>query len=176
MEPQIWHLPTGSGVLWGRVQKRNNGLCLPFCLGESCPSALALLSDTSVPPCMPLVFFKLLPQCWSPEGVSLNKSLCGFFKRNWLGLQNFLPLTQFLLFFSVRSCRDLSSWHWNPRLGAPGVGLGPLASEIIPLELLSTTHGCGTNPFHVSTSPPLLPVWVDVVSLILYFLDFHSTQ
>ena len=66
--------------------------------------------------CMPLVPFKLLPQCWSSAAVSLSKSVCGFFKRNCLGLQQFLPLTQSPLVFAARSCGDLSSWHWNPGL------------------------------------------------------------
>ena len=59
--------------LWlcgGMVQERYNGLCLPFCLGEGCPPALTLMADTSVPPYMPLVPFKLLPWwCWPSEGV-----------------------------------------------------------------------------------------------------------
>ena len=42
--------------------------------------------------------------------------MCGFFKRNCLGFQNFLPPTQSLLVFEVRSFGDLPSWHWNPRL------------------------------------------------------------
>ena len=42
--------------------------------------------------------------------------MCGFFKRNCLELQQFLPLTQSLLGFAGRSCGDLSSWHWNPGL------------------------------------------------------------
>ena len=91
-------------ALWlcgDRVQKMDNGLCLPFSLGKSCPPALALMPDTSVPPCMLLVPFKLLPQCWSSEEVSLNKSLCGFFKRNCLELQKFLPLTQLPLVFAA---------------------------------------------------------------------------
>ena len=53
MESEILHQPAGSVALWGRVQKRDNGLCLPFCLGEGCPAALTLMPDTSVPPCMP---------------------------------------------------------------------------------------------------------------------------
>ena len=32
-----------------------------------------LMPDTSLPPSMPLVPFKLLPRCWSSEGVSLNR-------------------------------------------------------------------------------------------------------
>ena len=57
---------------------------------------------------------------WSSEGVSLSRwltPLCGFFKRNCLGLQQFLPPTQSLLDFAAWSCGDLSSRHWNPGLG-----------------------------------------------------------
>ena len=56
-----------------------------------------------------MVPFKLLPQCWSSEGVSLIKSICGFFQRTCLGLQKFLPLTQSLLVFVARSYGGLSS-------------------------------------------------------------------
>ena len=58
MEFQLWH----SLFLWlcaGRVQKMENGLYPPFCLGEVCPPALALMLDTSLSPCMPLFSLKL---------------------------------------------------------------------------------------------------------------------
>ena len=96
--------------------KSNNSLCLPFCLGESCPPAFALMSDTSVPPHTPLVPFKSLPLCWNLERVSLHKSMCGFFERKCLRIQHFLPLTQSPLVFAARSYGDLSSCHWNPGL------------------------------------------------------------
>ena len=88
--------------------------------------------------------------------------MCAIFKRNCLDLQKFLPLTQSLMVFAARSCRDLSSWHWNPGLG-PDVGLGLLAPKIwvpkfYPLNM-------GEVPAH-SASAVLLPVWMDVVSLI----------
>ena len=73
MESQIWHPPASSVTLWERAQKRDSGLCPPFCLVESCLPALALMPDTSAPPCVPLVSFKLRPWCWSSEGVSLSK-------------------------------------------------------------------------------------------------------
>ena len=63
MEFQIWHLPAGSVALGERVQKSDNGLCPLFYVGENCTPALTLIPDTAVPPCMPLVPFKLLPQC-----------------------------------------------------------------------------------------------------------------
>ena len=34
---------------------------------------LTLMPDTSVSPCMPLVTFNLLYQCWSSEGMSLSR-------------------------------------------------------------------------------------------------------
>ena len=64
------------GSMWGRAQKGYHATALPleFCLGGSCPLALTLMPDTSVSPHVPLVPFQLLPQCWSPEEVSLHKS------------------------------------------------------------------------------------------------------
>ena len=117
METQIWHWPAGSVALGGGVPERDNSLCLPFCLRENCPPALTLMPDTSVPPAMSLVPFKLLPQCWGSERVGLSKSMCGFLKRNCLGLKKFLPPTQSLLVFVVKSYGVLSSWQWNPGLG-----------------------------------------------------------
>ena len=81
------------------------------------PSCLLDMVDTPVPPCRPLVPFKLLPQCWSSEKVNLSKSVYRFFKRNCLGLLKFLPLPQSLMVFAGRSYGDLPSWHWNPGLG-----------------------------------------------------------
>ena len=76
--------------------------------------------------------------------------MCGFFKRNCLGLQKFLPLTQTPLVFAARSCRDLSSWHWN--LGLWGLVWGRTPqSQDIPPEFLSTTYGWGTSLFCVCT-------------------------
>ena len=109
MESQIWHQPSSSVSLWGRVQKRDNDFCSPFSLGESSPLALTLMPDTSVPRCMPLVPFNLLSRCLSSEEVRLNKSMSGFLKRNCLGLKKFLLLTQLLLVFAARSYGDLSS-------------------------------------------------------------------
>ena len=89
--------------------------------------------------------------------------MCGFFKRNCLEVQKFLPLTQFLLVFAARSCGDLPSWHWNPELGVPGVGLGLLAPKISLLNFYPSHIGEGLAHFSCA---PLLQVWVDVFSLI----------
>ena len=105
-----------------------------FCLGEMCPPAVALMPDMLVPPHMPLVPLKLLPQSWNSEGMSLSKSMREFFKRNCLGTLQFLPPTQSPLAFAARSYGDLSSCHWNPGLGGPVVGLGPLTPKIYPSQ------------------------------------------
>ena len=122
MESQIWHPPAGSvslgrGVLWKGTMSSVTGGCLSV-REKALPQLL--------PWCQPLQFLLVFHWClsscyssagWSSEGVSLNKSMCAFFKGNCLGLHKFLPLTQSPLFFSARSCGNWPSWHWNPGLG-----------------------------------------------------------
>ena len=64
------------GSVWGWAQKGTMASVWPleFCPGGNCPPALALVPDTSVYSCVPLLSLQLLPQSWSPEGVSLHKS------------------------------------------------------------------------------------------------------
>ena len=117
MESQIWYLPVSSVALCGEGSDQEQWSFLQFCLGENCPPAPALMPDTSVPPHMPLVPFKLLPRCWSSEGVSQNKFVCGPFKRNCLGIQQFLPQTQ-------------SHWFLQPEvMGTCLLGTGTLGWE-----------------------------------------------
>ena len=117
------------------------------------------MSDTSVPPCMPLVPFKLLPWYWDSEGVGLSKSICRFFKGNSLGLQKFLPLTQALLFFCSQKLWGFIFLGLTPWAGGPGVGLGLLAPKISLLNFY---------PPHVDVGPvcstylPLLLLRMDV--------------
>ena len=115
------------------------------------------MPDTSVAPYMSLVCFKLLPWCRSSEGVSLRKSVCGFFKGKCLELQNFLPLTQSILVIASRGYGDLSSWHWNPGLGS-WWRTGTHHSWDIPPEFLFTTCGCGTSLFCDYIPPTILDV------------------
>ena len=61
MESQIWHKLTGSVKGSGEDLEKGQW------------PLLALMQDTSVSPCIPLVPFKLLPCCWSSEGVSLSR-------------------------------------------------------------------------------------------------------
>ena len=56
---QVWHhLPALQGE---GAQQKNSGLCQHFSLEESCPPALTLILDDSVPFYMSLAWFELLP-------------------------------------------------------------------------------------------------------------------
>ena len=57
MGPQMWYQLAGS--MGGAIRK---GTMTSACLNP----------DTSVSPCVPLMPFKLLPQCWSSEGMSVS--------------------------------------------------------------------------------------------------------
>ena len=87
--------------------------------------------------------------------MSLSKSMCGFFKRNCLGLNPCCFLQPEVMGAYLPGTGTLG-------LGA-GMGLGLLAREIS----LSNFY-----PSHVdvglacSVSLPLLPVWMDVISSI----------
>ena len=107
------------------------------------------MPDTSVPPCMLLVTFKLLPQCWNSDGVSLSKFMCGFFKRDCLGLQKFLLLTQFLLVFAAGIFGVLSpgtrTLGWDEPL-APEISL---LTFYPPHVYVEPAHLCLAPPNHL---------------------------
>ena len=77
----------------------------------------------------------------------------GFFKRNCLGLQQFLPLTQCSLIFAARSWGGLIFLALEPCTEA-----GTPCSWDIPLKFLSTTHVCSTSPSPICTPPAILDV------------------
>ena len=119
------------------------------------------MPDASVPPRVPLVPLKLLPWCWSSEGVSLSKSVHGPFKRNCLGLQKFLPLTQYPLVLQLEA-----TGTYLPGTGTLGWG----APEIFLQIFIGHMWVWGQPILR------LLPVWMDVVaSLIPWLQDLHST-
>ena len=122
--------------------------------------------ETSVPSHMPLVPFKLLPHSCS-AGMSLSKSMCGPFKRNCLGIQQFLPPTHSPLVFTARSHRDLSFQYWNCGLGCLVWGCNPSLPRY-PSQFLSTTHGCGTGPFCVFVFLYLCPSYQSVWMYYLF--------
>ena len=59
MESQIWHQLADSVALLEESSERGQW------------PLLTLMSGTPVSPSMPVVLFKLLPQCWNSEGVNL---------------------------------------------------------------------------------------------------------
>ena len=85
--------------------------------------------------------FQATPQCWSSEGMSLCKSMCGFFKRNWLELQKFFHWLNSYCFLHP-STRTLVLGSWC-EAGTPHFWDSPS-------EFLSSTYGCGTSLLHVS--------------------------
>ena len=92
---------------------------------------------------MSLFVSSLRGTSWAPEVSSTNPVPDGFcIQKLWE-----------LIFLA------LEPWAWGP-----GVGLGPLAPEISLLNFYPSYVGVG--PPHYS-SAPLLPVWMDVISLIL---------
>ena len=159
----MWHASASSVALRGKGSEEGQWPCLPFCLRESCPPGLALMSDTSVPLHMAMVPLKLPPWCWSSEGLSLSKSVCRLFKRNCLGFQQFVSLTQSPLVFADRIYGDLSSWHWIPGPRSLVLGWGSSLLRYPPLNFYPPHMDVGPAS---SVSLPLLPVWMDVVSLI----------
>ena len=111
----------------GRLQKRDTGLCLPFCLRDSCPPALALMP--SVLPHMPLVPFKLLPQCWSSEGLSLSKFVCRSLRVTAWDSRSFFHQLNPCLFLHPEVVRTYLP-GMEPCVGEPGVGLGLFITKI----------------------------------------------
>ena len=153
--------------MWGRAQKRNYDLWQHFRLGKSCPSAVSLMPDNSVPPHMSLMTFNLLLWCWSSEEVSPSKSVHELFKRNCLGLQKLLSPTASIpssfysqklwrfIFLALEPWTGVLVWGWDPWLLR------------CTSQFLSTTHWCGISPFHISTPPTSLNVvssWIFVGS------------
>ena len=114
----------------------------------------------------------------SGGGSSYILSLCGLFKQSVLKIQQFLLLLQTPPVFTARSYGDLSSWCWNPGICSLAWGWDHWLSRY-PSWFLPTTHECGTAcsaatislrhtaSLPISASLPLLPVWMNVASLIL---------
>ena len=109
------------------------------------------MPDTSVPPCMPLVPFKLLSWYWSSEGVSLcldslRRTAWGsssFF--HWLNPHWFLqPEVVGTKFPGTRTLGQGTGVGWDP------------CSQRYPSRILSPTGGWGTSPFCACTPPSSL--------------------
>lgn len=76
----MWCLPAGS-VEW-ELRKERMAFDSTSSWEKAVLSPLILIPHNSVPPCMSLLPFDLLPQCLSSEQVNPSKPMCGPFKRN----------------------------------------------------------------------------------------------
>ena len=146
-ESQVWHQPAGSMALWREVYEKDSGFCqtiqfLPVCHWY---------------------FFKLLPQCWSSEGVSFCIPCVGSFRGTaWDSRSLFHQFNSH--WFCSQKLWGLILLALEPWAGRPGVGLGLLAPEIPLLNYYPPDVDVGPA---CCTTLPFLPLWMDVVSLIL---------
>ena len=150
VESQIWHLPSGSVALWGKVQKRDNGLCPPFSVWEKAVPQHS-------PWCQILQFFPVC--CWC---LSSCYPVAGA-QREWVWVSLCVDCLRGTA-WDLRSFFHQLNLHWclQPEVmgtylpsveclaEGPGVGLTPCSWDI-PSEFLSTTRACGTSPFCIST-------------------------
>ena len=128
------------------------------------------MPDTSVPPCMSMFPFKLLPLCWSSEGMSQSKSVYRPFKRNsWdsrrpLSNSATTPTGFYsqklwgLLFLALKPWAGDQVWSWDPSLLR-----GEFCSWDIPPDFYLSHVSVGLACY---MSPPLLSV---LMWLLLYF-------
>ena len=146
---RFWSLRYGTrcqlcgSVAWGLIKGTMASACLSV-WKKTFPVSRALL-----------VSFKLIRWCWSSEGVNQNKSVSGFFKGNFLGLQNF--------FYWLNPHCILQPEVVGTYLPGTGIlgcgawcGAGTPHSQYVPPEFLYTTLGCGTSLFRISTHPTIL--------------------
>ena len=97
------------------------------------------------------------------EQVQVGESMCGFPKRNCLGVQQPPPLTQSPLVLAARSCGVLPSWHWNPGLGVR-VWVWNFLFPRYPSWIF----------IHVGWGQPLLWLRASYQSPWVWFLQFYS--
>ena len=132
IESQIRHQPTGS--VWGGLSKGTL-------------ASAHLMPDTSVSPYVPLVPFKLPPQCWSSVGVSLSK---------WVHV--WVPQEELLRTLVVSSTDSISAgfysqkfWGLFPVTGTLGwgawCGSGTPCSWDIPPKFSSTWMWGWSDPY-----------------------------
>ena len=117
MESQIWHAPASSVALLGKGSEKGQWPLPTLLSGRKLSSSSCVDARHFSSSLYATGAFQAATRCWSSEGVSLSKSIIGFFMGNCLGLKGLLPLTTSLLVFAARRCGDLSYWHWKPGLG-----------------------------------------------------------
>ena len=140
---------------WGEGSEKGKWPLLAFPLGESCPPALIW--------CQILHFLPVCHCCLSscypgagPQREWVWVSLCvgslggtAWDSRSFFHILNshwFLQPEVVGTYFSYIGTLGWGAW----------CGTGTPHSQDIPPQFLSTTHGCGTRPFHISTPPTSL--------------------
>ena len=177
MEPGWWSLRYGAttlGFVWGWAQKRNNHHCMASrVLSRKLSLPLALMPNTSLSFYMLLEPFQRLPQCWGGVWISFKSTegplrgdaweACsssdhpnptGFYRQKLWGL----------IFLAL-----------EPWAGWSGVVLESLTPEISH-PLFTHQTWVWDWPICISMSPSLLPIGMNVTSLIPWLLAFHTAQ
>ena len=141
----------------GWAQQMNNSFCQHFCLGESCPSGSCpkprQFSST-------LVLFKVLPQGWRSEWVSLSvsKSMNG-------PCNSRRPPSHSVSDYNLHWFHSRSYWDFFPAMelwagrlvwGWKCSFLRGTSTAEISFPFLTTKFRHGRSPFHVSAPPTSL--------------------
>ena len=143
------------GSVGERLRKRTIASSSTFVWEKAASTALALMLDNSVSPCM-----LLMPSiCCSSAGAQrewIQVSLClGPFRGISYDSITLSSTSQSPLLFAVKSYGDLSFWQWNTVLGGACCGAEVPYSQDIPLNFWLPHMGVGLA---CSVSPPFLPI------------------
>lgn len=117
METQIWYLPMPAGWAEGEL---NKGTVMPASTHvpeRIAPTALSLMPDNPLPPCMSLAIFELLSVHWSLGQLFVSDSLLEISKKTPGSTEAlYLSWMEFLLIFTARNLgtplpsTDASGW------------------------------------------------------------------
>lgn len=157
-QPGRRRLRYGGGLcpactLGGEGPTKERGVCQHFCLGGSCPPALALQPDTSAPPVCPR-HPQLRPRRRggraSRSAVSLR---AGLLNGAWDSRRPASRSATISAGFHSHQSRGLLSLALEPGAGSPVWGRDPEPRN--PSRFLTAARGCGTSRFRVSAPCPV---------------------
>ena len=171
--------------MWERAQRRDNATAWPLEIAweEAVSLALAPLPVSSLFPLLPICYLcpsRCCPGAESQRGVDLHESSvhCRPFKRSLLRIPQFLlpPQAHWVLQPEVMGI-------YLPGAGTLGwvfwSGAGITCSQGIPPNFFPPHMNVRPPivlPLCNFTSPPFLPIWMNVASLNPWMLDFHTAQ
>ena len=132
------------------------------------------MPDILVPPCVPLVPFKLLTWCWSTEGISLSRWVCVWVLwKELLGSPEVSSTDSIPTSFHSQRLWGLIFLALEPWSGGVLCGAGTPHYWDIPPNFLSILCGWGTNLFHICAPPTSLD-GCDVFNSIVVRHPFNS--